>query len=78
MTDNTRPLSAIARDIRTAWPNMNVYARSYVDALSTANRITDRYVVGTHESTVRGFLDNSAGWRGDTAKAVKAELRAML
>jgi len=36
--------------------------------------------IGTQEAgdVLRGFLANAAGWRGDQARAIKAELRRRL
>jgi hypothetical protein len=40
--------------------------------------ITDSYGADTAESVVRYFLSNAQSWRGDAARAIKAELNAML
>jgi hypothetical protein len=42
------------------------------------NSINDDYYYDTGKSVVRYFLANAASWRGDTARAIKAELKAML
>ena len=80
--DNTiqaaRPLSAIARDIRRAWPRVYFAAAPYLDAMSALNSINDKYMYDDARGIVRYFLANDAAFRGDNAKALKAELKALL
>jgi hypothetical protein len=38
---------------------------------------TDRYGMDSGKSIILYFLANASTWRGDTAKRVKAELKAM-
>ena len=80
--DNTiqaaRPLSAIARDIRRAWPRVYFAAAPYLDAMSALNSINDKYMYDDARGIVRYFLANAAAFRGDNAKALKAELKALL
>jgi len=54
------------------------YARPYLDAMGQLNSINDMYYLDTADSVVRYFLSNATGWRGETAKRIKAELKAML
>jgi hypothetical protein len=42
------------------------------------NSIDDNYHYDTGKSVVRYFLANASTWRGDTARKIKAELKAML
>jgi hypothetical protein len=42
------------------------------------NGIGDKYYADDASSVVRYFLANATAWRGDTARAIKAELKAML
>ncbi len=79
--EQIRPLSQIAADIRTNWPTLAMagYAAvPYVDAMASLAGIGDRYFQDSAESIVRYFLSNAGGWRGQHAKRIKAELRAML
>ena len=82
MENNTinaaRPLYSIARDIRRAWPKVNYAAAPYLDAMGALNSINDKYLYDDGRGVVRYFLANAAAFRGDTAKALKAELKAML
>ncbi len=72
-----RPLSEIARDIKKDWKNPG-YAKPYIDALSEIDKITDKYYADDARSVVLYLLSNAASWRGETAKRIKAELKAML
>ena len=79
MTDNTaRPLSTIARDIRSNWPNVYFGAKPYLDAMSQLNSIKDPYYEDSGQSVVLYFLSNAATWRGEHAKRIKLELKAIL
>jgi hypothetical protein len=82
MENNTinaaRPLYSIARDIRRAWPKVNYAAAPYLDAMGALNSINDKYLYDDGRGIVRYFLANAAAFRGDTAKALKAELKALL
>jgi len=74
----TRPISEIARDIARNWSNTNYAAVPYLSAMLSLNRITDNYYDDTGKTVVRYFLANASTFRGDAAKALKAELKAAL
>lgn len=82
MTDSTRPLSDIAREVREDWSQrgkgVSPYAEPYLQAMSELHSVRDSYYLDSADSIVRYFLANSGTWRGDTARRVKAELKAML
>lgn len=74
-----RPIYEIAFDIRRAWgTKVSPYAKPYLDAMASLNSINDKYVYDTASSIVAYFLSNASGFRGDDAKRLKAELKAML
>ena len=73
----TRPISAIARDIRRDWKNVNYAARPYLDAMFSLETINDKYGYDSAKSIVAYFLGNAGSWRGETAKSIKAELKAL-
>lgn len=75
---STRPISTIAADIRLAWPRPYFAAVPYLDAMSSLSSITDRYYADTAEEVVLRFLANSSTWRGEQARSIKAELRALV
>ena len=73
-----RPLYEVARDIRKDWKNVSPYAKPYLDAMATLNSINDNYMWDSGKSVVLYFLSNASTWRGETAKAIKKELKAMV
>jgi hypothetical protein len=78
-TTTARPLYAIAAEIRQDWgAKVNYAARPYLDAMRSLDAITDRYGMDSARSIVMYFLSNATTWRGETAKRVKAELKAMI
>jgi len=74
----TRSLNTIAKDIRKDWIKPNYAAVPYLDAMRNLDAITDKYYFDDAASIVRYFLSNASTWKGDTAKAIKAELKSML
>ena len=73
-----RPLYEIASEIRKDWGSkVNYAAKPYLEAMECLNSITDKYGYDSAKSVVLYFLSNASTWRGDTAKRVKAELKAM-
>ena len=73
-----RPLYEIARDIRKDWKVINYAARPYLDAMQSLNDINDHYLYDNATSVVLYFLSNAASWRGEVAKRIKLELKAMV
>lgn len=74
---NFRPLSEIAMDISMDWKNVSPYAVPYLTAMHTLNSIYDAYYMDDAESIVLYFLSNATSWKGETARAVKKELKEM-
>jgi len=76
-----RPLHEIAKEIRKDWPvawNEGHPAGAYLIPMSTLNTVSDNYIMDSGKSIVIYFLSNATGWRGETAKRIKAELKAMI
>ena len=79
-----RALHEIAAEIRRTWkkkdgsPAVNYAAKPYLQAMAELTSITDMYYMDTAASVVRYFLANAQTWRGDDARRIKAELKAML
>lgn len=79
MTGTTRrDLWEIAREIRADWKRPYFGAVPYLDSMDGLRGINQRFGQEDGYSVVRYFLVNAATWRGETARRVKAELRAML
>jgi hypothetical protein len=77
---NTRSLSIIAREIEAGYGQSTGYyaAKPYVDAMKQLTFITDRFYDDDADTIVIYCLSNLNGWRGEDARRVKAELKAML
>lgn len=73
-----RTISVIASEIDSDWKKVNYAARPYLDAMYSLNNISDSYYLDSGEGVVLRFLVNAGTWRGETAKRVKLELRAMI
>jgi hypothetical protein len=73
-----RSISAIARDIAHDWAKPNFAAVPYLTAMRALESIDDKFYYDSADSVVRYFLANASAWRGDKARAIKAELKAML
>lgn len=75
----TRNISVIASEIRRDWGSkINYAARPYLDAMRSLDGMSDTYGHDSAKSVILYFLSNASTWRGETAKRVKAELRAMV
>tara|TARA_R110002126_G_C10381677_1_gene494303 strand:+ start:776 stop:1009 length:234 start_codon:yes stop_codon:yes gene_type:complete len=74
----SRSISTIARDIQSDWTKPYFGAVPYLDAMRALDSISDKFYYDDAESVVRYFLANAGQWRGDKARAIKAELKALL
>ena len=74
----TRSLNTIHRDIYNDWTKPYFGAKPYIDAMRHLDTIRDRYYFDDAETIVRYFLSNATSWKGETARAIKAELKSML
>lgn len=75
----SRPLYVIAEEISQDWgAKMYFGAVPYVEAMADLNSINDMYSCDRADDIVSYFLSNARTWRGETARKVKAELKAML
>jgi hypothetical protein len=78
-TTTTRSLSTIAREIRKEWgAKINYAAKPYLEAMFSLDKVSDSYGYDDGKSIVLHFLANASTFRGDAAKRIKAELRAMV
>ncbi len=73
-----RPLYVIAKDIRSSWNKVNYAAKPYLEAMEELTNISDMFMHDTAQSVVRYFLSNASSFRGEDAKRIKLELKAML
>jgi hypothetical protein len=73
-----RSLNTIAQEIRKDWGSRMYFgAVPYFKALESLDQVTDQYGCDSGKSIVLYFLSNASTWRGDCAKRIKAELKAM-
>lgn len=73
----TRPLYTIAAEISRDWKKPYFGAVPYLQAMSTLDSVEDDYIHDSGKSIVLYFLSNATTWRGETARRVKAELKAL-
>jgi hypothetical protein len=72
----TATIAEIAGAIENDWQNIYFGARPYLDAMHTMQSINDAYGLDDGKGIIIYFLSNARGWRGETAKAIKAELKS--
>ena len=77
MATQIRPLYEIANEIRQDWKKVYFGAVPYLDALSCLTNVTDNYGYDDGKSMILYFLSNATTWRGENAKRIKAELKAI-
>lgn len=74
-----RPIHEIAREIESDWggqgKGVNFAARPYLDAMHRLTDAKDHYIADSARSVITYFLSNASGWKGEKAKAIKAELK---
>jgi hypothetical protein len=83
LQETKRPLYEIAREIRKDWratSKNGIYfgAVPYLDAMESLTDKNSKYGYDSASSIVNYFLANASTYRGDTAKRIKAELKAII
>lgn len=73
----SRPLHVIAEEISANWPKPYFGAVPYLNAMRELNSISDSYYLDSAVSVVLYFLANANSWRGEKARAIKAELKLL-
>ena len=74
----TRPIWQIAEEVYRDWPRPAFYAAPYLSAMLDLDTLSDMYGADSASSVVAYFLCNAGSWKGEVARRVKAELKAML
>lgn len=77
-TQPPRPLHVIASEIRADWKKPYFGAVPYLSAMAELDDVHGAYYADSAASVVRYFLANATTWRGETARRIKAELKAMV
>lgn len=70
-----KTIAQLAEIIRQDWARPYFGARPYLTAMLSLNSIHDDYGYDSGVEVVRYFLANAGQWRGEVARAVKAELK---
>jgi hypothetical protein len=73
-----RSLSEIAKEIEADWTALHGAAQPHIDAMKELRSADQRYLVETGSDVIQGFLNNAQTWRGEVARRVKLELKAIL
>ena len=73
-----RAIGEIAREILATWRKPYFGAVPYLRAMLYLDNIDDSYGYDSAREIVVRFLGNAATWRGEDARRIKKELRAML
>lgn len=73
-----RSIAQIAWDIRRNWKRPYFGAVPYLDAMTSLGSIQEFYGADSARDIILYFLSNATAWRGDKARQIKAELKALL
>jgi hypothetical protein len=68
-------IADLARIVSATWPKVNYAAKPYLDAMRSLHSIGNAFHADDGKSIVLYFLSNASGYRGETAKLIKAELK---
>lgn len=68
-------LSQLAGMVYDDWKNVNFAAKPYLAAMGSLSSIDENFGFDSGRSIVNYFLVNANSWRGEVARAVKAELK---
>ena len=73
-----RKVYEIAQEIRKDWGSkVNFAAKPYLAAMLSISNKKDMYGADSADSIILYFLSNASSYRGETAKRLKAELKAL-
>ena len=73
-----RTIKEIAQEIQSDWKNVNYGARPYLEVMHRLNSIDDKFMMDDASTIVLYFLSNAKGYRGETAKRIKNELKNLI
>jgi hypothetical protein len=73
-----RKIHVIAAEIFDNWKGDAGAAAPYLAAMRFLAVPSDRYGLDDGKGIVLRFLANAEGWRGETARRIKKELKAMV
>lgn len=73
-----RTIREVAQEVKAVWVKPNFGAVPYLDAMMQLETVDDMYYADSARTIVSYFLANAGTFRGDDAKRIKAELKAMV
>jgi hypothetical protein len=73
----TRPIHTIASEILQDWKRPYFGAVPYLAAMQSLDTIDDDYGYDDARSIILYFMANATTWRGEKAREIKAELKAL-
>lgn len=73
-----RTISEISEEIRNDWRKPYFGAVPYLEAMQYMDSPRDNFGADSGREIVLYFLSNATGWKGEVARRVKAELKALL
>jgi hypothetical protein len=79
MTDHVQPrsLAVIANEIIRDWRKPYFGAVPYMSAMLSLDNVGEMYGADSAKSIVLYFLANANAWKGETARRIKKELKAI-
>lgn len=78
MSNQTRSIKTISKEIREDWKNISPAAAPYLEAMDTLEKPEDEYGCERADGVILYFLSNATTWRGETARRIKAELKQLI
>jgi hypothetical protein len=73
----TRPIHTIASEILQDWKKPYFGAVPYLGAMQSLDTIDDAYGYDDARTVILYFMANATTWRGEKAREIKAELKAL-
>lgn len=73
-----RPLFVIADEVSLCWKKPYFGAVPYLEAMKALSVPDDKFGFDSGKEIVLYFLANASGWRGEDARRIKAELKAIV
>ena len=73
----TRPIHTIASEILQDWKKPYFGAVPYLAAMQSLDSIDDNYGYDDARTVILYFMANATTWRGEKAREIKAELKAL-
>ncbi len=72
-----RSLDQVAHEIKRDWKNPYFGAVPYLQAMAQMRFVGQSYGADDEWTIIIYFLSNATGWKGETARRIKKELKAM-